>query len=101
MFLEPLVHVEAEVLLGPEHSGQRLSHDPGLIFGSTFRGDGFVELVRLALPGLHDFRETLEGIAHVGGRQSRSSRSRIVADFPAPTCDLIVRGSLGPDRARD
>ena len=51
MFLEPYVHVEEEILLGPEHSGQRLAHDEGFIFADTGRGDGFVELVRLAAGG--------------------------------------------------
>ena len=27
MFLEPFVHVEEEILLAPEHPGQRLAHD--------------------------------------------------------------------------
>ena len=35
MFLEPFVHVETEVLLAPQHPGQRLAHDEGLIFADT------------------------------------------------------------------
>ena len=32
VFLEPFVHVETEVLLAPEHPGQCLAHDAGLVF---------------------------------------------------------------------
>ena len=38
MFLEPFVHVETEVLLAPQHPGQRLSHDEGSIFTDVTRG---------------------------------------------------------------
>ncbi len=69
MFLEPFVHVEEEILLAPEHPGQRLAHDEGLIFADTFRSYGLVELIGLALTGLHDFSEALEGIAHGRRRQ--------------------------------
>ena len=55
MFLEPFVDVETEILLGPQHPGQCLPHDEGLIFADTFRRDGSIELVRLALASLHDF----------------------------------------------
>ena len=58
VLLEPFVHVEEEILLGPEHPGQRLAHDQGLIFADAFRGDGFVELIGLALAGLHDFEQS-------------------------------------------
>ncbi len=69
MFLEPFVHIEEEELLGPEHPGQRLAHDEGLIFADTRWGYGFVELVGLTLAGLHDFSKVLEGIAHGRRRQ--------------------------------
>ena len=69
MFREPFVHVEEEILLAPEHPGQRLAHDEGLIFADTVRGDGFVELIGLALAGLHDFSKALERIAHGSRRQ--------------------------------
>ena len=59
MFLEPLVDVETEVLLGPQHPGQRLSHDEGLIFADPVRSDGSIELVRLTLASLHDFSKAL------------------------------------------
>ena len=35
MFREPFVHVEEEILLAPEHPGQRLAHDQGFIFADT------------------------------------------------------------------
>ena len=69
MFFEPFVHVETEVLLAPQHPGQRLAHDAGPIFADTFRSDGVIELVRLALASLHDFSEAVEGIAQGSRRQ--------------------------------
>ena len=66
MFIEPFVHVEEEVLLGPQHPSQRLTHDKRFIFADAGWGYGFVELVGLAPAGLHDLREVLEGIADGG-----------------------------------
>ena len=39
------------------------------IFADTGWGYGFVELIRLALAGLHDFSKALERIAHGSRRQ--------------------------------
>ncbi len=64
MFREPFVHVEEEILLAPEHPGQCLPHDNRLIFVHTFWSYGLVELIGLALAGLHDLGEALEGIAY-------------------------------------
>ena len=89
MFHEPFVHIEEEKLFAPEHPGQRLAHDKGLIFADTRWGYGFVELIGLALAGLHDFSKALEGVAH-GRRRWSLSRRRMVAVFPAAYIQLIV-----------
>ena len=35
---QPFVDIEAEVLLGPQHSRQRLPHDTALVFGQPWSG---------------------------------------------------------------
>src|SRR5271170_7581707 len=65
VLLEPFGHVETEILLGPQHPGQSLTHDHGSVFANAVRSDGSIELVRLRSTGPHDFRESLtEWLAH-------------------------------------
>ena len=84
MFLEPLVHVETEVLLAPQHPGQRLPHDEGLIFTDPLRSDGSIELVRLRWRVCMISAKLSNGSPMAAGARSLS-RSRIVAVSPAPT----------------
>jgi hypothetical protein len=46
-----------------------MAHDEGFIFADTGWGYGFVELIGLALTGLHDFRKALERLPHGRRRQ--------------------------------
>ena len=94
MLLEPFVHVEEEKLLGPEHPGQRLAHDEGLIFADTGRSDGFVELIGLALAGLHDLSKALERIAH-GGRRAVAQPQTDGGCLSCTHIQLIVCGRFG------
>src|SRR5215472_6156824 len=48
VFLEPFVYIVKEILLAPQHSGQRLSHYTGCIVTATGRGDRPIKLVGLA-----------------------------------------------------
>ena len=66
MFRQPLVHVEAEVLLGPQHPRQRLAHHEGLILTQPLRGDAVKKFVRLAPAGFYRLRGVLKGIADRG-----------------------------------
>jgi hypothetical protein len=49
VFLQPFVHVEEEILLGPQHPGQRLPHHERFIFADPGRRYGLVELIGLML----------------------------------------------------
>ena len=96
VFLEPFVHVETKVLLAPEHPGQCLTHDPGLVFANPVRSDGSIELVRLTPARLHDFSKLVpERFAHGGGRlvaQPQPDGGR----FPGAHRELVVRGGFRP-----
>ena len=48
VFLEPFVGVVKEVLLAPQHPGQRLPHHTRLIFADAGRGYRSIECVSLA-----------------------------------------------------
>ena len=95
MFQEPFIHVETEVLLAPQHPGQRLAHDAGAIFADTFRRDGAIKLVSLALATLHHFAEAVEGIAHVGRRPVTEAQTDR-GSLPCSHIDLIVGGRFCP-----
>src|SRR5260370_32450193 len=62
MFRKPFVQVEEEILLAPQHSGQRLPHDESFIIADAAWGYGFVKFIGLMLAGLKDFCEALEEI---------------------------------------
>ena len=51
VLVQPVVAVEEEELLAPEHAGDGLAHDVGRVRGDGRRGHGAVELVRLLQPG--------------------------------------------------
>ena len=65
VLLQPLVDLEAEVLLGPQHSGQRLAHDVCLVLVEARRRDGAIELVGFGRSRREQFGEILERITHV------------------------------------
>ena len=72
MFLEPFVHVETEVLLAPQHPGQRLPHDAGLIFADPSGVMASIEFIRVGSAGLQDFSKLLpERIACFGRAPDR------------------------------
>jgi hypothetical protein len=54
VFLEPFVGIQEKVLLGPQHSTQRLPHHIGGVL--AYAGGRYhpIELVGLASAGLHD-----------------------------------------------
>src|SRR5215472_9380584 len=57
VLLEPFVYIVKEILLAPQHAGQRLSHHIGCIVAGTGRGDRPIELVGLAPARLEDLRK--------------------------------------------
>ena len=50
VFVQPVVAVEEEELLAPEHAGQRLTHYVGRVGTHRWRGDRLVELVGFTQP---------------------------------------------------
>ena len=57
VLVEPVVAVEKKELLAPQHAGDGLAHDVGLISAHGWRGDRRVELVGLTTPGGEDVVE--------------------------------------------
>src|SRR5215472_3060730 len=49
VLVEPLVGVEEEVLLAPQHAPQRLADHAGCVFAGAGGNNGLVKAVRLAL----------------------------------------------------
>ena len=83
VLLEPRVHVEEVVLLGPEHAGQRLPVDPSLVLAQRRRRDPVVELVGV---GQARGDRGVEALAERLGRQrSADRRRRTTAEPPAGT----------------
>ena len=57
---QPRLHVVAEVLLGPQHPGQRLARNQPLVLAQVTGQDVGVELVRLAATLGHHLLEVTE-----------------------------------------
>ena len=97
VLVQPVITVEEEELLAPEHAGNGLAHHVGRVRGDRGWGDGPVELVCLAEPGGQDLIKLLaEGglnpplppfdrRARIYGHMSSLRRSRTVADWPGAT----------------
>ena len=54
VLFEPAPDVIAIELLGPEHPGQSLPHDTGLVGGKRGRDDGRIKLIGFLKPGFKD-----------------------------------------------
>ena len=83
MLLKPLVGVEEEELLAPQHPGERLPHDIGRVFAHAGWRDRLIERISLATPLLNDLDRTGCQRDHPIG--SVLSRSRMTVVSPAPT----------------
>ena len=71
---QPLLQVEVVVLLGPEHSRQRLAVHPALIVVQRVGRDPFVEFVGVGDAAFEYLLETAEGIFYLGGCQTQTDR---------------------------
>ena len=97
MFLEPFVGIVKEVLLAPQHPGQRLPHHTRLIFADAGRGYRLIERVGLVPALLDDLIElAAEGIP--GGSVAQPQPDD--GGFAGAHVELIVRGGLGPRLVR-
>jgi len=59
VLFEPPADVIEKELLGPEHPGQSLPHDPGFVRVERGRNDGRIERIRFLQPGRNDLIKTL------------------------------------------
>ena len=59
VLVQPVVAVEEEELLAPEHAGEGLAHHVGRVRGDRWRGDRPVELVGFLQPGGEDLVKRL------------------------------------------
>src|SRR5882672_9599209 len=94
VLLQPFVYVITKILLAPQHSRQRLSHDQSLIFADPVRRDALIELICLALTCLHDLIKALKRIAYfrrIQVSQPQPDRS----GFTCANIQWIMCGSLG------
>ena len=57
VFVEPVVAVEVEELLAPEHAGDRLAHHVGRILTHRWRRDRLVELIGFTEPVVEELVE--------------------------------------------
>jgi hypothetical protein len=62
-----------EVLLGPEHAGQRLTHHPRAIRVGSYggRGNAVIEIISLSQTFAEDVIELLKRSAHLSGSGPR------------------------------
>ena len=59
VLVQPVIAVEEEELLAPQHAGECLTHHVGRVFVDGWRRDGLVELVGFAKPAGEDVVERL------------------------------------------
>ena len=77
---QPEFEIEVVVLFAPQHSGQRLTVHPPLIFGQRTGRNPLVEFIRIGEAAVEYILEAGEGVVAVG---MRVRRSRIVV-LPPP-----------------
>ena len=95
VLVQPVVAVEEEELLAPEHAGQRLAHHIGRVFTHRWRRDRLVELIGFAKPVGEDFIKLLsKGIALLVRRSFGEPQANHLGLTGADT-DLVVRRDLG------
>ena len=95
VLVEPVVPVEEEELLAPEHAGEGLTHHVGRVFAHRWRRDRLVELVGFTKPVGEDLVERLSKgpgsrACGRGGEPQANDLGLTGADV-----DLVVRRDLG------
>ena len=95
MLVQPVVAIEEEELLAPQHAGDGLAHHVGGILTDRWRRDRLVELVGLTKPVVEQRVESLaKGLALLGRRVAGQPQANDGA-LPGADCDLVVRRDLG------
>ena len=77
VLIQPVVAVEEEELLAPEHAGQGLAHHVGRVFTHGWRRDGLVELVGFTKPVGKDVIKGFPKGLPFGPADALESRRRI------------------------
>ena len=97
VLLEPGVEVVVEVLLGPQHSRQRLAHDVHTvgIVADGRRRDRVIERVGLARRLSNTASKSPKGWLDFAGARV-VSRSRMTCVLPATDRSLVMGRDLGP-----
>ena len=95
VLVQPVVTVEEEELLAPEHAGEGLAHHLGRVFTHRWRRDRLVKLIGFTKPVSEDFIKLLsEGFAllvrRIVGEPQANHFGLTGADI-----DLVVRRDLG------
>ena len=95
VLVQPVVAVEEEELLAPEHAGEGLAHDVGRVFAHRWRRDRLVELVGFAQPVGEEVVECLaEGLALRRRGRVREPQANHLA-LAGADGDRVVRRDLG------
>ena len=95
VLVQPVVAVEEEELLAPEHAGQRLTHHVGRVFTHRWRRDRLVKLIGFTKPVSEDFIKLLsKGIALLV-RRSLGEPQANHCGLTGADIDLVVRRDLG------
>src|SRR5271155_5605716 len=67
VLVEPFIEIEIVILLGPQHSGERLPVNAALVFAQAGWSDALVKLVRIGETGVEGLIEGVESAKNVGG----------------------------------
>ena len=95
VLVQPVVAVEEEELLAPEHAGQGLTHHAGRVFTHGRRRDRLVERISVTKPVSEDLIERLaKGLARLV-RKSAGEPQANHFRLAGGERDLVVRRDLG------
>ena len=95
VLVQPVVTVEEEELLAPEHAGDGLAHHVGRVFTHRWRRDRLVKLIGFTKPISEDFIKLLsEGFARLVRRTVGEPQANHFG-LTGAYIDLVVRRDLG------
>ena len=95
VLVQPVVTVEEEELLAPEHAGEGLTHHLGRVFTHRWRRDRLVKLIGFTKPVSEDFIKLLsEGFALLVRRTVGEPQANHFG-LTGTDIDLVVRRDLG------
>src|SRR4029077_7787532 len=100
VLVQPVVTVEEEELLAPQHAGESLTHHPGGVFTHRWRRDRLIKLIGFTKPVPKDFIKLLfEGLTVLVWRTLGEPQANHLA-LTSIDFDPVVRRDLGALLAR-